>query len=105
MQRPLHWLESVRLQPLVIALLMVVSHVFANRTMQRRLPDKIIFPRHSSFIERTNRSEYASKLGDIGGGRMTSIALSSKNLLNCFVYFAPDRMATASRIPGKDFQN
>ncbi len=33
-------------------------------------PTKIILPRHSSFIERTNRSGYAFKLGDIGGNRI-----------------------------------
>jgi hypothetical protein len=50
-------------------------------------PTKTILPRHSSLIERTNRSEYAFKFGDNGGNRMTSVPLSFNSFLNCGVYF------------------
>ncbi|MEO7727175.1 MAG: hypothetical protein ABIS45_07970, partial [Burkholderiales bacterium] len=51
-------------------------------------PMNIIRFRHSCFIERTKRSAYAFRFGDIGGSRMTCVPLSSISLRNCTVYLA-----------------
>jgi hypothetical protein len=55
-------------------------------------PTKIILSRHSSLIERTNRSACAFKFGDIGGSRITPIPVTSSRSLNRSEYLASRSM-------------
>jgi hypothetical protein len=52
-------------------------HVFVQARRNDACPMKIIRSRHSSLIERTNRSAYAFRFGDIGGRRMTLVPWAS----------------------------
>src|SRR3989304_2725433 len=61
-------------------------------------PMKIIRFRHSSLIDRTKRSAYAFRFGDIGGSRMTSIPDSRTNRRNWSVYLV-SRGAVLGRGP------
>ena len=63
-------LQKPVVEPLMVALAVVVLHVLPREEAQVALTERATRVRHSSLIDRTNRSAYALRLGLLGGSRM-----------------------------------
>jgi len=87
---------------LMISLAVVVGDVRAIARRSDAGPKKIIRFRHSSLMERTNRSANAFKFGDLGGRRMTSMPSRTRTLRNpseCFASRSRIRYRLSQRKP------